>query len=118
LAEGLTRGDVLVASAPGEYGKPRPCIVVQSEMLHAIESVVVCPMTTSLLPPGPVRPTILPSVDNGLRAESQVMVDKVTAIHLSRCGPTIGRVSSIEMQMIDQALGLVLGLRIQPRQSI
>lgn len=114
MAEGLRRGDVLIVSAPGEYGKPRPSVVVQQNFREPIESVVICPLTGDLVAPGPIRPTIQPSPLNGLRAVSQVMADKVMAVRLNRCGQKIGAVSATDMQLIERALGIVLGLEIQP----
>jgi len=37
---------VTVATA-GDYGEPRPALVVQSDLFAAIPSVVVCPLTTT-----------------------------------------------------------------------
>jgi hypothetical protein len=41
------------------------------------------------------------------------MVDKVMAVHLSRCGRKIGVVSELDLQTVDRALGIVLGLVVQ-----
>ena len=89
LAERLTRGTIVIASAPGEYGKPRPAVVVQRNFDEALDSIVVCPMTSTLIPPGPLRPTIEPSAVNGLRHRSQVMVDKLTAVQVRRLGEIV-----------------------------
>lgn len=115
MAEGLRRGDILIVSAPGEYGKPRPSVIVQQDFQEPIESVIVCPMTSDLVAPGPIRPTIQPSAEDGLRAVSQVMVDKVMAVHLNRCGQRIGSMTAGEMQAVDRALGIALGLLVEPR---
>ena len=45
----LRRGDVVTVAASGDFGKPRPAVVVQSDAFppeHA--SVVVCQMTSAL----------------------------------------------------------------------
>ena len=106
----MKRGDILIVSAPGEYGKPRPSVVVQQDFREVIESVIVCPLTSDLVPPGPARPTIQPSLENGLREVSQVMTDKIMAVHLKRAGQRIGSMSASDMEIIDGALGIVLGL--------
>jgi mRNA interferase MazF len=72
--------------------------------------MVVCPLTTDLLPSKHVRPTIYPSIDNGLRATSQVMVDKVIAIHIRRTRDRVGRLLPAEMERVEYALAVVLGL--------
>jgi len=110
LAEGLKRGDVVVVSIPGEYGKPRPAIVVQSDMLSdRSEGVIVCPTTTNMLAVEWVRPTLRGNAENGLRTDSQVMADKVQTVHIRRVGRRIGRVSDDDLRRIDISLQLVLG---------
>ena len=110
MAEGLSRGEVIIVSAPGEYGKPRPSVIVQEDFSEPIESIIVCPMTSDLVVGGPVRPTVQPSSENGLRLVSQVMIDKIMAVHLSRCGRRIRTMSSLDMEVIDNSLSVVLGL--------
>lgn len=53
----LRRGDVVTVAASGDFGKPRPAVVVQSDVFpyeHA--SVIVCQMTSTLVDaPIPLR---------------------------------------------------------------
>ena len=45
----ISRGDVVKVAASGDFGKPRPAVVVQSDAFpqeHA--SVIVCQMTSTL----------------------------------------------------------------------
>lgn len=115
MAEGLKRGDLVIVSAPGEYGKPRPAVVVQADFRRPIESYVVCSVTSDLVRYGPVRPTIYPSDHNGLRLTSQVMTDKIMAVHIKRIGRRIGNISTADMEAIDRALAIVLGLQNRSR---
>ena len=110
MADRLRRGDVVVVSLPGEYGKPRPAVIVQSNLIDQFDSVVVCPLTTSLAGPGPLRPDIEPSDTNGLRRESQVMVDKLTVARSSKLGSRIGTISAAEMEAVSEALRTLLDL--------
>jgi len=71
------RGDIVIVSATGDYGKPRPAVIVQSDALpdtHA--SIVVCQMTSVMAQASHFRITIEPTAENGLQARSQVMADK------------------------------------------
>ena len=46
----MRRGDVVTVAARGDYGKPRPAVIVQTDAFpesHA--SVVVCQMTSELV---------------------------------------------------------------------
>jgi mRNA interferase MazF len=106
----LTRGDVIKAVLPGEYGKPRPCLVVQSDRLAKLDSVILCPLTSDLETDGPTRFAVAAGGESGLMLDSLVMVDKVTAVSRSRCRDHIGRLDAAMMEQIDARLALVIGL--------
>ena len=65
----MRRGDVVTVAATGDYGKPRPAVIVQTDALPAEHaSVVVCQMTSELSEAPEFRVTIEPTKRNGLRA--------------------------------------------------
>ena len=72
----MKRGDIVAVSLQGDYGKPRPALIVQSNLLTELESVVLCPITSDVRDAA-FRITVDPDNANGLRVLSQVMVDKV-----------------------------------------
>ena len=91
--------------------KPRPAVIVQTDALpgeHA--SVVVCQMTTDLTDAPDFRVTIEPSEKNGLRARSQVMVDKPVTIRRERVGREIGHLDDKDIARLNIALAFVIGL--------
>jgi len=101
----MNRGDVVVSAAPGDYGKPRPALIVQSDLFNPTHaSVVICPITSYLVEAPLFRLTIEPAQENGLKTESQIMVDKVTAVRRTRIGRRIGRLRNSQMAQVDQAL--------------
>jgi len=107
----MRRGDVVTVSAAGDYGKPRPAVVVQTDALpleHA--SVIVCQMTSDLSDAPDFRVTVEPSAENGLRAPSQVMADKPVTIRRERVGDRIGRLSERDIAKVSIALAFVMGL--------
>ena len=105
----MERGDLVVAALPGDYGKPRPALVVQADVYSDTMAVVVLPMTSEVGgPPGP-RIRIEPSDANSLRIPSRVMVDKPGTILRAKLGGRIGKLSSSEMTAVDRALALFLG---------
>lgn len=107
----LRRGDVVIVSAAGDYGKPRPAVVMQSRaMPDAHASVVLCQLTSLLIDAPDFRITIEPTPTNGLRERSQVMADKPVTLMRSRIGNPIGRLSSDETTRIAAAIGFVIGL--------
>jgi mRNA interferase MazF len=105
-----SRGDVVVVAAPGDYGKPRPAVIVQSNALpenHA--SVIICQMTSDLVE-ADFRVTLEPGPETGLRVVSQVMADKPTTIRRDRIGERIGRLGPADMARLNAALAFVMGL--------
>lgn len=107
----MRRGDVIVAAVAGDYGKPRPAVVVRSDALEPDqESVVICPITSTVAEPTVLRLTLDPAVSNGLRVRSQVMADKPMTVRRSRVGHTVGRLTESEMRRLDRLLVFVLGL--------
>lgn len=107
----MRRGDLVTVAAAGDYGKPRPAVIVQTDAFperHA--SVVVCQLTSELADASDFRVTVDPSPENGLRVTSQVMADKPVTVRRERIGPRIGRLGDRDMARLGAALAFVLGL--------
>jgi mRNA interferase MazF len=108
---GIIRGDLAIAAAPGDYGKPRPVLVLQSDAFHETASLIVALITTDQRPSAALfRKSILPSDQNGLREPSDVMIDKLVTLPRSKVGKIIGHLSSTEMAEVTAALALLLGI--------
>jgi mRNA interferase MazF len=107
----MRRGDVVTVAATGDYGKPRPAVIVQTDALPEDHgSVVVCQLTSDLADATDFRVTINPDSDNGLRVKSQVMADKPVTIRRERIGGKIGHLGERDMARLGTALAFVLGL--------
>lgn len=106
----MSRGELVIVAAPGDYGKPRPAVIVQSNAIpesHA--SIVICPMTSELAE-ADFRITIEPGPETGLRVRSQVMADKPVTVRRERVGQRIGRLGAADIARLNVALAFVLGL--------
>ena len=103
------RGDLVAVSLPGDYGKPQPALVIQSDLLAELGSVVLCPVTSDLRTAA-FRVTVAPTSANGLRLLSQVMVDKLSTVPRNKVSEPFGRLEDDRMQAVDKALLLVVGL--------
>jgi mRNA interferase MazF len=107
----MRRGDVVTVAASGDYGKPRPAVIVQTDALPpGLASVIVCPMSSDLTEVADFRITIEPGATNGLRLRSQIMADKPVTIRRERLGQRIGKLSAAEMSRLNVALAFVMGL--------
>src|ERR1700752_400760 len=101
----MRRGDVVSVSASGDYGKPRPAVIVQTDALPAGHaSVVGCQMTSGCSEAPDFRVTILPAEENGLRVKSQVMADKPVTIRRERIGQQIGHLDEKDVARLNIAL--------------
>jgi len=101
---------VVTVAGQGDFGKPRPAVVVQSDRLAKVESVVVCPFTTTLTGDSPLRLPVQPDAENGLRKPSEIMIEKVGAFRPARVGPVIGVLPPAVMTELSRRLAFVLGL--------
>ena len=107
----VKRGDVVLMIAPRELGKPRPGVVVQADELEiGASTVLICPLSTDIQQSPRLRPVIEPSSDNGLRIQSQVMTDKVSALRHDRIRAVLGSLDKEAIERIDRSLMIVLGL--------
>jgi len=107
----MRRGDLVTVAASGDYGKPRPAVVVQTDAFpetHA--SIIVCQMTSDLSDAPDFRVTVDPTGINGLRVRSQIMADKPVTVRRERVGQTIGRLAADEIKRLNSALAFVMGL--------
>lgn len=102
---------MVTVALSGEYGKPRPAVVVQADLFneeHA--SLTVLPLTSHIVDAPLFRITIDPSAQNGLRRVSQVMVDKIVTAGRARVGDRLGTISEQTMVRITRALAVWLGI--------
>jgi mRNA interferase MazF len=107
----MRRGDVVTVAAAGDYGKPRPAVVVQTDAFpEKHTSVVVCQMTSELFDAPDFRVTVDPSDKNRLRARSQIMADKPVKVRRERVGQTIGRLGVEDVRRLNAALAYVMWL--------
>ena len=107
----MKRGDVVTVAASGDYGKPRPAVIVQTDALPAEHaSVIVCQMTSDVAEAPDFRVTIEPTQKNGLRTRSQIMADKPVTIRRERVGRKIGSLDDKDVARLNVALAFVMGL--------
>ncbi|MGK9171478.1 type II toxin-antitoxin system PemK/MazF family toxin [Inquilinus limosus] len=107
----MRRGDVVTVAASGDYGKPRPAVIVQTDAFPAEHaSVIVCQMTSDIVDAPDFRVTVEPEAGNGLRVRSQIMVDKPVTVRRERIGRKIGQLSPAEIARLNVAIAFVMGL--------
>ena len=111
----MVRGSVVLVSAKGDYGKPRPAVIVQdTRMEKIVGSITVCFLTTDLTEEnGILRVDIGPDALNGLRQKSQVQVEKLMTFPRDKVRGPIGALDQLQMRAVDIGLLVHLGLAAQ-----
>jgi mRNA interferase MazF len=104
----MTRGDVVVVSLPGDYGKPRPALVIQSPLFADHPSVTLLPITSHLIDAPLLRIDIGPG--GGLNRPSQIQIDKPQTTRRERIGDVIGRADAATIAAVNRSLAVFLGL--------
>lgn len=102
---GVSRGDVVLALAAGDYGKPRPWLVVQADkhnLADRPDSILVCP-TTSHQEALACRVAVKLPFGSADRA-SWVMGDKLMAVKRERIRSVIAKVSRQELAAVEVAM--------------
>jgi mRNA interferase MazF len=104
----MRRGDLVTIALQGDFGKPRPGLVIQSDLFNAHPSVTILPVTSELRDAPLFRITVEPSEINGLNKPSQVMVDKPQTLARDKIGEAFGRLDDDAMLSINRALAVFL----------
>ena len=106
----MRRGDLVSVAMPGDFGKPRPALVIQGDQFSETGTVTVLLLSGTLVDAPLIRPTVSPTPENGLRKPSQVMVDKVMSVKRDRLGPVFGALDAEAMVTVSRSLAVFLGI--------
>jgi mRNA interferase MazF len=106
----MRRGDFVIVAAPGDYGKPRPALVIQSDLFDELPSVALCLVTSELRNAPIFRITVDPGPDNGLQNISQIQIDKILSVPRERVDGVIGRLDDATMLKVNRSLAVFAGI--------
>ena len=106
----MRRGDLVTIAMQGDFGKPRPALVIQADQFSEHASATVLPITSTLVSAPLLRVTIQPNAENGLQKPSQVMVDKAMTVVREKVGPTSGRIDADALVEVERCLAVFLGI--------
>jgi mRNA interferase MazF len=104
----MRRGDIVTVSLPGDYGKRRPALVIQSDLFDEHPSVTVLPITSHMVDAPLLRVGIGPEC--GLERVSQIQVDKAQTPRREWIGAVIGRADAATLRAVNRALAVFLAL--------
>ncbi|MCO5092523.1 type II toxin-antitoxin system PemK/MazF family toxin [Bosea sp. (in: a-proteobacteria)] len=106
----MKRGDLVTVALAGDFGKPRPALIIQADPFEATATVTVLLISSDLVNAPLVRLAVEPDATNGLRLTSQIMVDKAMTLRRDRIGRVFGRLDAETLISVNRSLALFLGL--------
>jgi mRNA interferase MazF len=106
----MNRGDLVTIAMQGDFGKPRPALVIQSNQFNEHATVTVLLVSSTLVDAPLLRVTIQPNKTNGLQKPSQVMVDKAMTVRRDKLGESFGSASDAAMLEVGRCLAVFLGI--------
>lgn len=106
----MRRGDLVTVAMPGDFGRPRPALIIQADQFEDTGTVTVLLVSGTLVDAPLIRPTVRPAPENGLHKPSQVMIDKAMSVKRDKLGPSFGRLDDETMLSVTRSLAVFLGL--------
>jgi mRNA interferase MazF len=108
----IRRGDIVTVAAPGDFGKPRPAVVIQAdELTQAGSTGTILALITSTLRDAPlIRLTIAADEISGLQKTSQIQTNRIVSVRTERIGQRIGQLTKEQVRDLDRLLSLAIGL--------
>jgi mRNA interferase MazF len=94
----------------GDFGKPRPALVVQADHFGKLTTITALPVTSTLVDAPLLRLAVEPDAQNNLARPSQVMIDKLITLRREQVGEPFGRAGDELMLGVNRALAVFLGI--------
>lgn len=86
-------------------GKPRPVLIVQTDIAAALHSTVtICLISSSLTALGHFRVPVAPTPANGLRQPSEIQVDRLFSLRRENIVQRLGALDAATLAQVDAAL--------------
>ncbi|WP_354187523.1 type II toxin-antitoxin system PemK/MazF family toxin [Bartonella japonica] len=104
------RGSLVTIAMQGDFGKPRPALIIQANQFSEHTSLTVLPITSTLVAAPLLRVTLHPDSKNGLQKPSQVMIDKIMTVRYEKVSTVFGSIHADKMVEIERCLAVFLGI--------
>ncbi len=106
----MRRGDIILIALTGDYGKPRPGLLIQSDLFSETNSVTILPLTSHLIDAPLFRILIEPTDSNGINIASHIMVDKLYTTPREKIRQIIGHIDAKIMIEVERSLAVFIGI--------
>lgn len=105
----MRRGDLVTVALQGDLGKPRPALLIKSDLFDAHPSVTILPVTSDLRDAPLFRITVAANERTGLSQTSQIMVEKPQSVARNKIGGVIGHIDDETLLAVNRSLAVFLG---------
>ncbi|MDP1615384.1 MAG: type II toxin-antitoxin system PemK/MazF family toxin, partial [Methylococcales bacterium] len=92
------------------YGKPRPALIIQSDLFAEHPSVTILPVTSELRNTPLFRIAVDADEHNGLSIISEIMVDKVQTVPREKIGNVFGHLAEEDMLAVSRTFAVFMGV--------
>ena len=100
----IVRGMIVVGVGKGDVsGKPRPFLVVQSDVFADHATISLCPLTSVISGTNLFRVSLEASAETGLVRDSEIQVDKLDTLGREYITQIIGTIPITTMTRVDDA---------------
>lgn len=106
----MRRGEIRLVAGGAYARKPRPAVVLQDDLFAALDTVTVCPLTTTVVDAPLLRVPIAATEISGIDADSYAMVDKLTTVKRTNVGDAVGELTAQQLADIERRVLVFLGI--------
>lgn len=106
----MRRGEFVTVALQGDFGKPRPALIIQADTFAEHPSATLLLVTSALVDAPLLRVTVAPNKENGLNRTSQIMIDRAMTVMRAKLGESFGRLDPDRMLEVERRLAVFLGI--------
>ena len=83
---------------------------MQDELFDGLDSVTVCPLTSTLVDAPLLRLPIASTEVSGIETDSHIMIDKITTVRRTNVGSRVGEINPQQLVELERRLLVFLGI--------
>lgn len=106
----MNRGEIWTVAGGVYASKPRPAAIVQDDRFDGSDSVVVIPFTSTPVDAPLFRIPVAATATSGIQRDSQLMVDKISAVRRANVRDRLGRLTAAQLVDVERSMLVFLGL--------
>ncbi|WP_105418701.1 type II toxin-antitoxin system PemK/MazF family toxin [Neorhizobium sp. T25_27] len=105
----MRRGDLVTVALAGDFGKPRPALIIQSNLFDT-DTLTVLLLSSTIVDTPLIRIMVQPTPSNALNSPSQIMIDKAMTLKREKIGRVFGSIEDDILVAVNRSLAVFFGL--------